>query len=52
MVSIEKAKADDVLVEALGAKAAAEPAKARRRAVVNFMLMYLLVCMFWLEWKL
>jgi hypothetical protein len=36
MVSTEKAKADDVLVEALGAKAAAEP--VRRRVVVNFIL--------------
>jgi hypothetical protein len=40
MVSTEKAKADDFLVEALGAKAAAEPARARRRVVVNFILIY------------
>jgi hypothetical protein len=43
---MEKSKADDFLMEALGAKAAVEPARARRRAAVNFMLMYLLVCMF------
>jgi hypothetical protein len=46
---MEKAKADDFLVEAM---AGTEPAMAwRRRAAVNFILMYL-VCMLRLQWKL